>query len=115
MIIYIATWEEWSKIQKRDEFISESYHNEGFIHCSYPHQTIWVLNKHFRTEEKVILLCIDPNLLESELISEDLNGYGEEFPHIYGKINTEAIVKTIDIHRSADGLFYENVELSNIV
>jgi len=114
MIIYTATCEEWDRIKGQTEFTSDDFHREGFIHCSYPKQTLWVLNKHFRNEEKVILLCIDPKLLKSKWISEDLKGNGEEFPHIYGSINIDAIIKIIDIQPSENGLFYESDKLRDI-
>lgn len=115
MIIYTATYEEWDEIRNQIEFFSDDYSTEGFIHCSYPQQTIWVLNKHFRNEEKVILLCIDPKLLKSKWISEDLKGKGEEFPHVYGSINIDAIVEVFNIQTSKDGLFYENDRLKRLI
>ncbi|WP_425449702.1 DUF952 domain-containing protein [Dethiothermospora halolimnae] len=108
MIIYTATYEEWNKIKDKDGFASKDLDTEGFIHCSYPRQTTGVLNKHFKNEKKVMLLCIDPDLLTSEWKSEDLKGKGEEFPHVYGEINTDSIIKVIEIKPSKDGVFYEN-------
>ncbi|WP_432665865.1 DUF952 domain-containing protein [Wukongibacter baidiensis] len=115
MIIYTATVEEWEKIKKQKEFISENFDEERFIHCSFPNQTLWVLNKHYKSEEKVILLCINPGLLKSNLVIEDLKGRGEEFPHIYGSVNVDAIEKTIEIYPSDDGKFYENGELKKLI
>lgn len=115
MIVYTATVEEWKEIEKKEEFRSSDFDTEGFIHCSYPNQTIWVLNKHYKNEEKVILLCIDPKLLKTKLVTEDLKGKGEEFPHIYGSINKGSVVKVIDISPSSDGLFYENEELNELI
>ena len=115
MIIYTATCEEWDKIKTQTEFSSEDYSIEGFIHCSYPNQTVWVLNKHFRNQEKVMLLCIDPELLKSNWISEDLKSKGEEFPHIYGNINIDAIVEVFDIQSSIEGLFYGNDRLKSLI
>ena len=115
MIIYTATCEEWDKIKGQTEFKSDDFYREGFIHCSYPQQTVWVLNKHFRNQEKVILLCIDPSRIKSKWVSEDLKENGEEFPHVYGDINVDAIIEVIHIQPSKDGLFYENDELRNII
>lgn len=115
MIIYTATCEEWDKIRTQTEFASEDFYREGLIHCSYPNQTVWVLNKHFRNLEKVILICIDPKLLKAEWISEDIKGEGEEFPHVYGNINTDAIVEVFDIKPSKSGLFYENDRLKILI
>lgn len=111
MIIYTATCGKWENIKEQTEFVSDDFDKAGFIHCSFPKQVVWVLNKHFRNEDKVLLLCIDPKLLKSKLINEDLKGLGEKFPHVYGSINTDSIVKVIVIYPSTDGLFHENDEL----
>jgi uncharacterized protein (DUF952 family) len=39
-----------------------------------------------------LILSIDPALLTSELVEEASTG-GEIYPHIYGKINRDAIVE----------------------
>lgn len=115
MIIYTATPEEWDKIKTQTEFKSHDYDKEEFIHCCYPNQTTWVLNKHYRNEEKVIILTIDPKLLKSKWLSEDLKGKGEEFPHVYGSINVDSIIEVFEISPSKDGLFYENDKLRNLI
>lgn len=115
MVIYTATIEEWEKIKKEKEFISENFDEEGFIHCSFPNQTTWVLNKHYKNEKKVMLLCINTELLKSNLVIEDLKGRGEEFPHIYGSINVDSIEKIIEISPAEDGNFHGNRELEELI
>jgi len=112
MFIYTATPGEWEEIRTRRAFHDSRYHTEGFIHCSYPEQTLRVLNKHYRQEKTVVLLVIEPGKLAVPWKSEDLKNRGEEFPHVYGPINLSAVVASHDIHRGDDGTFHENHALN---
>ena len=114
MIIYTVSKKEWDIIKNEKQFYSKDYKKQGFIHCSKPNQTIWVLNKHFRNTKSVILVCIDEKKLNSKIIDEDLNNKGEKFPHIYGSINNDSIEKIIQIEPDSNGLFHENKELKNL-
>lgn len=112
MIIYTATTNEWNKIKDKNEFVSDNYNNEGFIHCSYPKQTTKVLNKHYKNEKIIILLMIDENKLQSKCLFEDLKNKGEKFPHVYGSINTNSIIKTLEVKPNKDGTFDEETILN---
>ena len=115
MFIYTATPGEWEEIQARKAFHDARFHEEGFIHCSYPGQTVPVLNKHYRQEKTVILLVVDPGKLDAPWKSEDLKNRGEAFPHVYGPINLSAVVASHDIHRGGDGQFHENHALNRMM
>ncbi|MBI9087895.1 MAG: DUF952 domain-containing protein [Desulfobacterium sp.] len=115
MFIYTTTPGEWKEIQTRKAFHDARFPMEGFIHCSYPDQTLWVLNKHYQKEKTVILLVIDPGKLASPWTSEDLKNRGEEFPHVYGPINLSAVVASHDISREDDGVFHENHILTRMI
>lgn len=65
---------------------------EGFIHCSFDHQLEGVIARYYSGVETVILLEIDSERLISKLINEPSTG-GEIYPHIYGPINRDAIVR----------------------
>jgi len=93
MIHHITTIEWWTKWETNDYFESPDLEKEGFIHCSKREQIEFVLNEHFRDQVDLIILQIDPEKLESELKYE-LSSENQYFPHIYGRINKTAIVKT---------------------
>ena len=97
MIIYhVVTPEVWSKFKDKDFYEAESLQTEGFIHCSFAEQIETVLNRYYRDTERVLLLEIETEKLTSKLINEPSTG-GEIYPHIYGKINAEAIVGNKEI------------------
>ncbi len=93
MIIYhIVLPEVWDKFKDEDFYEANSLQTEDFIHCSFAGQIETVLNRYYKGTERVLVLEIETEKLTSELINEPSTG-GEIYPHIYGKINTEAIVK----------------------
>jgi len=94
MIIYhIVLPEVWQKFKDEKFYEAESLQTEGFIHCSFAEQIEAVLNRYYKDTERVLLLEIETERLTSELINEPSTA-GEIYPHIYGKINKEAITKT---------------------
>ena len=77
----------------------------GFIHCSYAHQVTRVADVLYRGMSGLILLVIDPGRLTAELRDEDLEGRGEEFPHIHGPLNLDAVVEVLSFEPAEDGSF----------
>ena len=82
-----------------------AYHTEGFIHCSTPEQVLTPANAIFRGQTDLILLCIDPSKIYANIIYEDCYESGIEFPHIYGAINIDAVIKTVNFPPNDDGTF----------
>jgi uncharacterized protein (DUF952 family) len=74
-----------------NHYEAESLAAEGFIHCSFADQLDAVLKRYYSADDEVIVLEIDPAKLDSKLVVEPSTG-GEKYPHVYGTINTEAIV-----------------------
>ena len=79
--------------------------NEGFIHCSTPAQLLIPANAIYRGQQDLILLCIDPGKLTNKLVYEDCYESGIQFPHVYGDINLDAVIKTIPFPPNGDGSF----------
>jgi uncharacterized protein (DUF952 family) len=91
-IYHIVTPQSWKEQTDLPSYEHASLRAEGFIHCSYTGQIDGVLGRYYKGVEKVLILTIDPALLTSKLVEEPSTG-GEIYPHIYGKINREAIVE----------------------
>ena len=92
MIIYhIVTPEIWEDYKNEKFYEAESLRKENFIHCSFAGQLDGVLQRYYKDADKVLILEIDTEKLTAKLINEISTG-GEIYPHIYGKINREAIV-----------------------
>jgi uncharacterized protein (DUF952 family) len=92
MIIYhIVLSEIWGKFKDEDYYEAESLASEGFIHCSFANQIEGVLGRYYQGVVKVLILTIDSEKLTSKLVNEASTN-NEIYPHIYGKINREAII-----------------------
>jgi uncharacterized protein (DUF952 family) len=76
---------------------------EGFIHCSYLYQAVAVANALYGDTGPMEIAAIDPDKLTSPVRDEDLYDAGEEFPHIYGPIDADAIVAILPFERDESG------------
>ncbi len=103
LILHIANREEWGKALSKGEYIPESLTFEGFVHCSTLDQIITVANANFKNKRGLVLLCIDSSKVKAEIRFET-GGY-EYYPHIYGALNLDAVVKTCEFEPGSDGNF----------
>jgi uncharacterized protein (DUF952 family) len=113
MIYHITSRAAWQDAQQRGDYRAESLETEGFIHCSTKSQVLPVAENFYKGQRGLLLLMIDPVLLSSELKWEPPSGGtpppgvpdGDLFPHIYGPVNLEAIVKVLDLEADLNGKY----------
>ncbi|HFO1050234.1 MULTISPECIES: DUF952 domain-containing protein [Bacillus cereus group] len=91
MITKVITKRNWEIAKINGEINEASLKEEGFIHCSFFEQALNVAAKYFIHEVDVLLLTIDPSLVKAE-IKYELASNGQEYPHVYGAINIDAII-----------------------
>ena len=65
----------------------------GFIHCGFEDQVGRVAKAIFAGTSGLVLLTIDEGRVSAEIRHENLDGGDEVFPHIYGPLNLDAVVK----------------------
>src|SRR5690606_41250153 len=53
----------------------------------------------------LVLLRIDPGRLVSRVVYENASGGTENFPHVYGPLNVEAVERVFRFEPGADGTF----------
>lgn len=113
MIYHITSRSAWSEARERGDYRAESLESEGFIHCSTEAQVLPVAHKFYAGQDNLLLLVIEPTLLDAVLKWEPPAG-GEPppgvpaddlFPHVYGPINLDAIVQVFDLQPNPDGQF----------
>ena len=78
---------------------------EGFIHCSTPAQVLQVANARFRGRSDLLLLSIDTDRVDAEIRYENLEGGEQLFPHIYGELDRDAVIRVVEFKPQADGSF----------
>lgn len=105
MIYHIANRSDWLEAQGKGTYTADSLASQGFIHCSTELQVVKVANAFFHGVKDLVLLSIDPGMLKAEVRYENLEGGEELFPHIYGAIPLEAIIKAVGFDPQADGSF----------
>ena len=105
VILHIAYRAQWLRGQAEGAYRADSLATQGFIHTSRPHQLLGVANVLFRRQLDLVLLYIDPNVVSAEIKYEAPPGSREAFPHIYGPLNTAAVIKVVDFLPNSDGLF----------
>lgn len=104
MIYHILSNRSWDEAKAAGEYCGDTLATEGFIHTSLAQQVTKTANRRFLGRTDLLLLAIDPELLRAELKYED-GGEGEEFPHIYGPLNLDAVVETYRFQPLTDGTF----------
>lgn len=103
-IFHIALSKEWNQALQDGSYRTGSLENEGFIHLSTGKQLLRTANKFYVGNRDVVLLVIDPGLLASELRYEPIED-GQLFPHVYGELNLDAVIKVLPFNPQADGSF----------
>ncbi len=104
LILHITTAPEWESARANGQYRAPSLDSEGFIHCSLPTQVTHVADWFYRDVPDLLLLAIDPSLLTSPLRWEpSADAFDGDFPHVYGPIDTAAVVMSVPWARGPDG------------
>lgn len=93
VIYHVTTKQEWEEALKKEFYEASSLHTEGFIHCSKAEQVAGVLERYFQGKNDLVKLHIDISKLQNELKFELASSVNEEFPHVFGTINIDAVIK----------------------
>lgn len=116
LILHITPVEHFRAQEKSGIYVTESLTAEGFIHCTQePQVMLRVANRFYKNVRgDVLILVIDPRKVKAEVKYEppahpepDPNSPLNSilFPHIYGKLNLDAVVEIRVAKRSDDGEF----------
>lgn len=97
MIYRISGMEEWEVVKQRALYEPRDLQEEGFIHACLPHQVEGVRERWFRGVTGLRLLEIDESKLTAKVIMEKGKDVGDDFPHVYGPINVDAIVSVTEL------------------
>ena len=92
IIYHVTTSKEWNRAKEQGFYEASSLHTEGFIHCSEASQVKGVLERYFAGKKDLVKLVIDTDKLTSPLKYELAPSINEDFPHVYGSINVDAVV-----------------------
>lgn len=104
MILHICSKDSWNNAKDAGVYEGDTLTIEGFIHCSTPEQVIEVADYLFKGLKDLILLIIDDKKVNEEIKYEDA-GNGKFYPHIYGTLNIDVVIKIVDFLPKNDRIF----------
>jgi uncharacterized protein (DUF952 family) len=105
IIFHITTRASWERAEAEGVYRTETLPVEGFIHCSTREQVAEVANLRFRGQTGLVLLVIDTHRVEAEIRYENSEGDARMFPHIYGELNTDAVIEVLEFEPDREGYF----------
>jgi uncharacterized protein (DUF952 family) len=97
MIYHVTKKQDWKNALQQGFYEAESLQLEGFIHTSGVAQVPGVMERYYENQKELLLLHIDEELLTSPIKYQLAESIDEIFPHIFGPINLNAVIKAEEI------------------
>lgn len=92
MIYHVLKKNDWENALQQGVYKPVSLSTEGFIHASKATQVAGVLQRYFKNEKDLLLLHIDEHALLEPFTYEFSESVNDEFPHIFGPMNLDAVI-----------------------
>jgi uncharacterized protein (DUF952 family) len=110
MIFHLAVHADWEMATRQGIYAPPSLAAEGFIHCSTGEQIIDTANLFYRGRGDLILLSIEESRLVAPLRYEAPGTMNDaraalRFPHVYGRLNLDAVTAAVPMPSGHDGSF----------
>ena len=103
IIYHLATQEAWEEARASGEYEAPSLADEGFIHCSNDvPQMLRVAARLYGGRAGLRVLDVDVDKLQAPVKFEPSRS-GEVYPHIYGKLDLDAVERVRILGLDADG------------
>lgn len=115
-VLHIALPDDWEAARANGEYRvstrNRSLDDEGFIHCSYPHQLEAVANRFYADVAELVIVHLDIDAIAPNVRPEPAAaGESELFPHLYSPILASAVVATTWWDRDDDGMWHKPVTM----
>lgn len=94
----------WKRQRSAPWYQPEAFQDEGFIHCTDGLDNLIDVGNRYYTAEPRSFVCL---VIDLDRVSADVK-YEDDariFPHIYGPLETDAIIDVRPVERTADGHF----------
>jgi len=108
VLVHLCPSDDWAAASIRGELRPESLTSVGFIHLSTPDQVHLPANRLYRGREDLHLLHIDPTCLDSPVrweLGVPTDPESMLFPHLYGALPIDAVIRVTSYRPTADGSF----------
>ena len=101
-IYHILSSNDWSE-KSQEDYLPQSFDEEGFIHLSTEQQFLDTANRLFRQEQSLRVLEVNPSGLENNLVFEQIGEAIEAYPHLYQSLPQKNIVQFFVLENSPRG------------
>jgi uncharacterized protein (DUF952 family) len=94
----------WTASKRQPAYTPEAYDADGFIHCTNGLDQLVKVGNMFYTDDRrqFRVLALDVSSITSDVRYDDPD---QLFPHIYGPLNTKAVIAEFPVSRAPDGTF----------
>ena len=100
-LFHVVLPEDWESAQRSGAYVwstrGMTLEDVGFVHLSYEHQWLGVIERFYADRPDALVLVLDPALLGAEVRDEPAVEGGELFPHLYGPLPLDAVVAIADV------------------
>lgn len=97
MIYHVVQKSKWETALVQGFYEADSFASEGFIHLSTKEQVAGVLQRYYQGQNNLLLLHVDETKLTAELKYELAPSVNELFPHVFGRLNIDAVTEITSI------------------
>jgi len=111
VLVHLCGADEWSRARSSGAIRPEAVGSDGaapFVHLSTPQQVHLPANRLYRGRRDLVLLHIDPALLDSPVRWEPgvaTDPASMRFPHLYGPLPLSAVIRVTPYPPAPDGTF----------
>jgi uncharacterized protein (DUF952 family) len=107
-LVHICSLQDWESASSVGELVPSSLQDVGFVHLSAVEQVHLPANRLYSGRTDLVLLYLNPNLLDSPLWWEP--GVPEDpasmlFPHLYGPLPVRAVTNVTPYLPGSEGSF----------
>lgn len=101
---HLAVIEEWISQAESGSYVPSVFPADGFIHCTNGLDLLTEIANMFYqgSPDPRTVLVLDVANLTSEVRYDDPD---QNFPHIYGPLNTDAVLSELPVERDSEGRF----------
>ena len=97
MIYHVVQKLKWEAALQQGFYEADSLASEGFIHLSTKDKVDGVLERYYKGQNNLLLLQVDETKLTAELKYELAPSVNELFPHLFGRLNIDAVTEITSI------------------
>jgi uncharacterized protein (DUF952 family) len=105
VIVHVTPGDCWEPAKTKNYFLPDSLKKNGYISCATEEQLLESAPFLYKDTLNQKILYIKPDKIKAQIVYEDIHQTGQTFPHIYGALNTDAIIKVVDFKPDESGQF----------